>query len=111
MLGTTNRVTAYADKLRAQIASGRKPDGSPLGDLAKLDETMAISLAEFVSFQNLKSRAQVSGVLTVDEAMTIYAALGDGYSHDGNGGWAPGVDLAMKVTITELMAQLVGVRR
>ena len=111
MLDTANRVTAYAQKLRDQIATGHKPDGSPLGDLARLDETMAISLAEFVAFQNLKSQAQASGRITYDEALTIYAALGDGYSHDGNGGWAPGVDLAMKVTITELMAQLAGVRR
>lgn len=103
-----NRIEQYADKLRAQIKTGVKPDGTPMDDIADLERNLAIDVFEFAAYQDAKSRAQLRGLISTDEALTIYQALGG--SPGANGGWAPTTDVAMKVTITTLMGQLMGVR-
>ncbi len=101
---TTNRVLNFADALRAQIATGLKPDGSPMGDLVALNLSMDLSAAEFFAFQNAQAQAHAIGVLTTDEAQTLYTALGGEYGGiAANGGWAPDADLALKVTVTNLI--------
>jgi hypothetical protein len=106
MYNTTNRVLAMIEKRRGQIASGVKPDGSPItADLAELEKSLDNSLVEVFTYQNLKSRAQLAGLLNTDEAMTIYAALGR--EAPGPNGWAPDADLATKVVVTGLMGELI----
>lgn len=106
-----NRIAKAIENLREQIATGLKPDGTPMGDLEKLDASLAIDIGELFAFQEAKSRAQVMGVLTVDEAMTIYAALGGEFGGvDSNGGWDSSADLATKVVVTQLMGELIAAR-
>jgi len=104
-----NRVLDMIEKRRRQLGSGLKPDGTPItADIVEFEQSMAIDLMEFVAFQNIKSRAQLRGILTLDEAMTVYAALGEGWG--SNGGWAASTDLATKVVITQLMGELLAQR-
>jgi hypothetical protein len=110
MTSTTNRVLAHAETVRAAIRSGQKADGTgPVGDLEKLDRDMAITPVELFAFQQAQAKAHATGVLSTEEAMTVYAALGGDYgSSPANGGWGEDADLAIKVTVTTLMGQLVG---
>lgn len=102
MYNSTNRVLDLIEKRRGQIANGVKPDGSPITvDLVAFEKTLDLSLEEFVAFQNIKSRAQVLGKINLDEAMTIYAALGEG------GNWAADTDLATKLIVTQIMEELI----
>ena len=99
---TTNRILAHAAQVQALIDSGHKPDGSPLGDLDALREGMDLSLTEVFAWQEVKGIAQLKGVISVDEAMTIWTAIGG----DGGGGWTADVSLALRVSITSIMGQL-----
>ena len=101
-----NRVEAHAAQVRKLIESGLKPDGSPIGDVDALDRELSLSLGERFAYQNAQAKAHASGILTTDEAMTVYRAVGEAGSK-ANGGWPKGTDLALKVTVTSLMAQLV----
>jgi hypothetical protein len=103
-----NRIEEHAATVREAIASGRKVDGSgPIGDTAALDAKLAVTFEEHYAFQNAQASAHASGVITTDEAQTIYRALGE-VGSEANGGWAKGTDLALKVTVTTLMGQLIG---
>jgi hypothetical protein len=103
---TENRITAYAADIRAMIASGRKADGSgPIGDLAALDSDLDLTFEEHYRYQEAQAQAHLAGALTTEEAQTVYRALGEG--GPGNGGWAARTDLALKVTVTNLMVQLI----
>ena len=101
-----NRVLFAIERRRAQLAAGIKPDGSPLtGDTAKVERSLRNSFAEHAHYQDLQARAFVTGKLTQEEAQTIYHALGATPSPDG---WAQGTDLAAKIIITQIMAELMG---
>lgn len=103
-----NRIETHAAKVREAIASGQKVDGSgPIGDVTKLDAELAVSFEEHFAFQNAQARAHAAGILTPEEASVIYRALGE-VGSTANGGWAKGTDLALKVTVTTVMGQLVG---
>jgi hypothetical protein len=71
--------------------------------LAKADATMAIDFEEHFTFQRLQSEMHAGGRLTIDEALTVYNALGE-VGSDANGGWAEDTDTATKITVTNLMA-------
>lgn len=111
MTDGTNRVALVADRVRQQLDTGRNFDGQPVDPerLEQLEEGLALTLVEYVAWQDLKSRAHLDGRLSLDEAQTIYAALGDGWS--SNGGWARGTDLATKIAVTEIIGVLAGVPR
>lgn len=111
-IGTQNRVLAYADKVRATIESGIKPDGSPTAgpeELDRLDRTLNLTTMEWMAYQNAQARAHVVGTLATDEAQTVYMAL-NGEVPTASG-WADGVDLALKVTVTNLIGELIGAGR
>lgn len=106
----TNRIEAAAARLRERIAKGVKPDGSPItADLGELDESMAVSPIEVFAYQNAQARAHATGKLSTAEAQTIYTALTGGVADNGH--WSPHVDLALKVTITNVIGELLGGRR
>lgn len=96
-----NRVTRAIDQLRARLAS--------LDDdtLAKLTATTTLDFGEHFAYQQAQANAHASGRLTVDEAQVVYVALGE-VGDDANGGWASGTDLATKIAVTKLIAELHG---
>ena len=95
----------------AALASGQKIDGSgPIeADLTALEADQNLTFTEWFAFQEAQARAHATGVLRTDEAQTVYVALG-GEAMPPETGWAEDVDLALKVTITTLIGQLMGVR-
>ena len=105
-----NRIEAAAARLRERIAKGVKPDGSPItGDLGELDASMALTSIEVFAYQNAQARAHATGKLSTAEAQTVYTALTGGVA--SNGYWSPHVDLALKVTLTNLIGELMRVSR
>lgn len=102
-----NRIETHAATVREAIASGLKVDGSgPIGDVDKLNAELAVTFAEHAAYQDAQARAHASGKITTEEAQVIYRALGE-IGSTSNGGWAKGTDLALKVTVTTLMGQLI----
>ena len=108
IIETENRVLAAAARLRERLERGVKPDGSPItADLVAFEKSQDLTHLEWFAFQNAQARAHVTGKLTTAEAQTIYVALGGEIMSVS--GWSSSTDLALKVTITQLMAELVGV--
>ena len=100
-----NRVAQAIARNDAKLAgmNGVGRDGTSLADL---DAKMGLSLADFVGYQNAQSSAFAGGKLNLDEAQSIYRALGgDGY----HGGWPAGTSLATKLVITQIVGELLGV--
>jgi hypothetical protein len=107
MIHTSNRVLAAIERQRDLINRGVKPDGTPItGDLQELERSLALTPVEVVAYQNAQARAHVTGVLTTDEAQTIYVAIGEG------GDWSDRADLATKIVVTQVIGELIraGVR-
>lgn len=77
-------------------------------NLHKLEGTQGIDFQEHFAYQNAQAHAHASGKLTMEEAQVAYIALGEVWS-ESNEGWAKGTDLATKVTVTRLVAELLGV--
>lgn len=99
---TRNRIEEKVLAYEKRIASsGRTP-----AELADLNLKMANSFSDHAQFQELKSHAQMQGILTLDEAMTVYSILGEFPTKDG---WASGASLAQKITVSQLMGELLGV--
>jgi hypothetical protein len=67
---------------------------------ASLAKAMTLTFEEHFAYQNAQAHAHASGKLSLDEAQMIYTALGEG------GGWPEDTSLAMKITITQLMSEL-----
>jgi hypothetical protein len=58
-----------------------------------LRNTLKLGIDEVFAWQNAKSRAQIEGVISVDEALTIYRAIQN---------WST-TSLALQIVITEMM--------
>lgn len=99
----SNRVSRAIDNLRAKTPT------IDADALAKLDSAMAIDSGEHFAFQEAQAHAHASGVLTTDEALIVYNALGE-VGSDANGGWAAGTDLETKVVVTKLVGDLLARR-
>src|SRR3990167_7153834 len=100
---SNNRVEDAVTGLRAKMA--HDPDFAE--KVRSLDGNMAIDFAEHTVYQTAQSRAFAAGTLSLDEAQTVYVALGELHS-SFNGGWARDVDTATKIVVTRLIAELVG---
>jgi len=100
-----NRITKYVATVQAQLDAlgGVGKTGRPL---AELEAELDITCSEFVAFQNAQARAHVEGKLTSGEAATVYRLLGGEAYHEGSG-WPEGTTLAQKVTVTNLMGELI----
>ena len=97
----------YTDRIEKQRDAGVSLDGKPIGPaLDALDEAMALTFSEHAAFQNAQAQAHAGGRITTDEAQTVYVALGESVSSK-NGGWAKHVELPLKVTITQLISELI----
>lgn len=106
-----------ANRIEAAIATYQRKldglngvglDGKPLSEL---DRKLSLTFSEFTAFQNAQARAHAAGVLTTEEAHTVYRLLGgEVYRRNGNGGWPKGVTLVQKLVVTKLMAELMARR-
>ena len=75
--------------------------------LASLDETCAMEFTEHARYQDAQARAFISGRLSEADAQAAYSALGEVYN-ESNGGWSQGTTLARKITVTQLVGELIG---
>jgi hypothetical protein len=89
------------------FSSGRTLDG---GSLEEFEDSLAVDFDEHFAMQELQARSHASGLITTEEAQIIYASLGN-VLHSTNGGWAPDVDLATKVTVTNVISELINAER
>lgn len=104
MIDTGNRVLAAVARTEAQL-KGLTPEA-----LARVAATAELTAAEHFVFQEMKGEAQMRGWLSLDEALTVYQALGVVPSPT-NGYWAADTDLATKLVVTQTMAELLTKRR
>lgn len=72
---------------------------------AKLDSEMDVTFEEHFAYQQEQARAHASGILETDEALIVYAALGE-VGDPENGGWSEGTDTPTKIVVTLLMGEL-----
>jgi hypothetical protein len=101
-----NRITAAIGRYQTRIDGFGGEDANGLSGkrIGDMHTDMALSFQEFIAFQNAQARAHASGKLSADEAMTVYRALG-GEVYKGD--WPDGTTLAAKVTLTQLMSELI----
>lgn len=96
-----NRIVEAISRARVQI------DALAPEQRDRLEGTCRLESWEHAAYQNEQARAFAIGVLSHDEAMVCYAALGENPSA-ANGGWACGTDLATKVVVTKVIGELLG---
>jgi hypothetical protein len=107
---TIEKYNAYEASIQAVLDGGKNVEtGAPI-DAGKLEATLDIDASEFFAYQQTQALSHAGGKISPEVAMVIYRALGGELQSSGNGGWAKGVTLARKVTITNLIAELVAKR-
>jgi hypothetical protein len=88
-------------KLNLLIETVDKKLGTlPLNKVKELDATLELSVTEFVNYQELKSLAQLKGLISLNDAMLIYNALRD---------W-DNQTIGTKIILTKLHADLLKAR-
>ncbi len=101
----SNRILAMEastdHRIKDRIASGKTTQAK----VNRLNKTLATSYADLVEYQKLQSRAFASGLLTQEEAATIYQWVGGENPTEEK--WSR-LSVAQKATITELMQELMG---
>jgi len=94
-----NRIIVGIDRAKAQIANkGLAPE-----KLTELHKALDMDMEEYCTFQTLKSAATGS-TLTLEEAQTIYAHLGNVPEHFN------AQPLEVKITLTSVYSSLLGAR-
>ena len=104
----SNMIEEYANGIRARLETGdvnRPEDYIPGGSL---EQKQALTFDDHFGYQQAQAKACVTGKITTEEAQTIYNALGECVS-EANGGWSEHVDLALKLTVTQIVGELLGV--
>jgi hypothetical protein len=95
-----NRLAKHINSIRPKV-DALDPEAR-----VKFEADMAVEPGEHFAYQEAQARAHASGLLTTDEAMIVYRALGE-VGSASNGGWAADTDLPTKVSVTLLMGELV----
>jgi hypothetical protein len=104
---TIQKYEAYEASIQAVLDGGKNIEtGAPI-DADALDSTLDIDASEFFAYQQTQALSHASGKISPEVAMIVYRALGGEMQSSGNGGWAKGVSLARKVSITNLIGELV----
>lgn len=95
-----NRISVYAKTVQAKLdkLGGKTLQG---GSILDFEKTLDLEPFEHHRYQDMQARAHADGTLTTPEAMTVYRALGE------SGLWPKRTTLAMKVAVTNLMAELI----
>lgn len=99
-----NRILKAEEQIRTRLAQIDRVSAERLGESMKLEEQ------EHFAYQNKQAEAHAAGVLTFDEAQTIYCALGE-IPSGSNGGWTPETTPERKIAITMLMGELFGAKQ
>lgn len=100
-----NRVIAGIAKMKAQIEG--RIDGGLVSEekIAETSRNLDIPWDEYTTYQQIKSEAVLSGVLTADEGQTIYNYLGEsGPDHFNK------QPVEVKVVLTKLFSELLAVK-
>lgn len=71
-----NRITLAVERMKTQIQQRIEKGLTTAEAVAKAHKALDMSFEEYCRFQELKSVATTSGVLTLDEAQTIFRYLG-----------------------------------
>jgi len=99
IFGERNRLLEARERIALRL------DDMPETARRKVREKASLSTDELFVYQGWKSRAQLEGLLTLDEAMTVYTWLGEDEARDELG-WPTDTDLAARVATTTLMLEL-----
>ena len=91
-----NRVVNAFEGMKQIVLRGIKDGRFDKEKIETLDKILRMNHEEYASIQELKSLAQMMGVLSMEEAMSIYAAL-EGFNKQ---------PLHVKIVISELHAVL-----
>jgi hypothetical protein len=97
MYSTANRITDVAAIVREKLST------LPADQVASIDATLNLDPGDYFDYQNLQAHSHAGGLLSTDEALTWYNAVGTSAS-SSNGGWSSGTDTALKYAVT-IMAQ------
>jgi hypothetical protein len=102
----TNRVSNYIGMVRDKV----EKLGEPLngGTWEEAESNLDLTFSEHAAYQNAQAQAHAGGILNTEEAQIVYLALGE-VGSTKNGGWAASVDYPVKVAITKLVGELMGV--
>jgi len=97
-----NRVTQAIEKMRKQVTDRITSGKTTQKQVDVTHKLLDMSFDEYAIFQNHKSAAAISGKLTLDEAQTIYAVLGEAGPDRFNRS-----DVATKSVLTQVFAELI----
>lgn len=100
MMGEPNRVADAIEAVAARLSD------IPESRQFAMRKGFTISADELRIFQQWKSLAQSEGLLTLDEALTVYAALGEEYTVRDVYGWPIDVSLAQRTVVLKLMTEI-----
>lgn len=95
-----NRITAGVARAKALIAQ----KGLPQSQLDTLHKTLDMGLDEYCLFQTHKSLASTNGILSLEEAQTVYMFLGESVDTFNN------QPLEVKWVLSELFKELLAKR-
>lgn len=99
-----NRIVAAVERMEKQIAK-RIADGLTTAEkVAGTRAAMDMDFEEYVRFQEIKSLAFATGIITLDEAQTIYSYLGESLETFNN------QPVAVKVVLTQFFQELLALR-
>ena len=94
------RVGAYGSKKGVPISEA---------EYQRMENATRLDFTEHAAYQDTQSWAYSSGLISIDEAQTIYMALGE-VGDETNGGWAPHTDLATKIIVTKITQEVLGIK-
>jgi hypothetical protein len=89
--------------VRAIRAAQDRIDATPADKVRSLEQKLTLDFGEFCEYQRIQSEAAAAGVLSTDEAMVIYTALGGEHYA---GGWPKETLLAARVIVVQTIGEL-----
>jgi hypothetical protein len=95
-----NKITSAIAKAQQSLEIIVKEGKKTQEELDKMSVTFNLPLDEYVRFQELKSLASVTNIITLDEAQTIYEYLGESPDTFNS------QPLAVKLVLTKLFSEL-----
>jgi hypothetical protein len=95
----TNRIITGITAMRAQLEKRISDGDATRAQADAMHSSLDMSLEEWTMFQGVKSEAHASGMLSHDEAQTVYACLGSSPA-DFNL-----LDVVAKATLTKLFQE------
>ncbi len=99
-----NRIAEAIRGMREALQS------TPAAKQETVKRKLDLTLAEFCKYQDEQAMAHAGGKITLEEAQTVYVALG-GETFGSDGGWPRETDLATRIVVTKLVHELMSMRR